>query len=264
MSFDQDIAVNPIEAGLYRCEISPDHWVVAGPNGGYLAAILVRAAEVQLSDGTRQLRSLTVHYLRPPSVGSARIEVTVEQLGRSVAYLRLKLTQKDKPVLLATGAWARRREGFEFDAWTPPEAARPEDCPGLTSVRGGPTLPVHQQWEIRSATQARFGGGQAPDLTWWIRPAIHRPLDGPMIVAISDALPPPIFVTEIGPMAIPTIDLTVHVRTQLSDVQWEPGDWLLARFTTRRASGGFLEEDGEVWTKNGHLIAHSRQLALGK
>jgi len=63
---------------------------------------------------------------------------------------------------------------------------------------------------------------------------------------------------------IPTIDLTVHVRTQLSDVKWELGDWLLARFTTRRASGGFMEEDGEVWTADGQLVAHSRQLALGQ
>ncbi|MBW2291249.1 MAG: thioesterase family protein, partial [Deltaproteobacteria bacterium] len=40
MSFDEDIAVSPIDAGVYSCEISPEHWVVAGPNGGYLAAIL--------------------------------------------------------------------------------------------------------------------------------------------------------------------------------------------------------------------------------
>lgn len=263
MSFDEDIAVDPIEAGVYRCEISPEHWVVAGPNGGYLAAILAHAAEVQLADSTRQLRSLTVHYLRPPSVGSARIEVTIEQLGRSVAYLRLKMIQNDKPVLLATGAWAKKREGFEFDGWVRPEANPPDTCPRLGSLRGGPSLPIHRTWDIRSATQVTFGSGQVPDLTWWIRPPVHRPLDGAMIAAISDALPPPIFVTEVGPMAIPTIDLTVHVRTQLSEVKWGAGDWILARFTTRRASGGFLEEDGELWTADGVLLAHSRQLALG-
>jgi acyl-CoA thioesterase len=83
-----------------------------------------------------------------------------------------------------------------------------------------------------------------------------------MIVAITDALPPPIFVTEVGPMAIPTIDLTIHIRAELPTVKWEPGDWVLARFSTRYASGGFLEEDGELWTSDGTLLAHSRQLAL--
>ncbi len=262
MSFDADTAVRLLDPGVYGCEVSQNQWVVAGPNGGYLAALLTRAGEAQLADSARQLRSLTVHYLRPPRAGSARIEVTIEQLGRSVAYLRLKMIQSDKPILLATGAWATEREGFEFDGWPRPNADPPDTCSILTSVHGGPSLPIHRQWEIRSATRAAFGSGQAPDLTWWIRPPTHCPLSDAMIVAITDALPPPIFVTEVGPMAIPTIDLTVHIRAQLSAVKWEPGDWVLARFTTRHASGGFLEEDGELWTAAGVLLAHSRQLAL--
>ena len=130
-------------------------------------------------------------------------------------------------------------------------------------MREGPTLPIHKKWEILSATEgAAFGSGQAPDLCWWIRTPTRRPLDAAMLVAISDALPPPIFVTEVGPMAVPTVDLTIHIRAMLSRVRWEPGDWVLARFTTQYASGGFLEEDGALWTADGVLIAHSRQLAL--
>ncbi|MBW2399137.1 MAG: thioesterase family protein [Deltaproteobacteria bacterium] len=262
MSFDEDTAVHAGGPGVYSCEISPKHWVVAGPNGGYLAALLTRAGEEHLADQTRQLRSLTVHYLRPPKAEPARIEVTTEQLGRSVAYLRLTMIQAEKTVLLATGAWATEREGFAFDSWTKPQADAPESCSPLTAVRGAPSVPIHQQWDIRSATGAVFGSGQPPDLSWWIRPRLHRSLDAPMIAAIADALPPPIFVTEVGPMAIPTIDLTVHIRAELPMVKWEPGDWVLTRFSTRYASGGFLEEDGELWTADGTLLAHSRQLAL--
>jgi len=40
-----------------------------------------------------------------------------------------------------------------------------------------------------------------------------------------------------------------------------PG-WLRCRFTTRFVSGGFLEEDGEIWDGDGRLVAQSRQLAL--
>lgn len=263
MSFDDATLVQPLAAGRYRCHVSKDYWVVRGPNGGYLAAILTRAGEAHLADPSRQLRSLTVHYLRPPGEGAAEIEVTTEQLGRSVAYLRITMTQGDRPILLATGAWATPREGFDFPGWPAPEVAPPEACPDLTRVREGHSIPIHGQWEIRSATEgAMFGSGQAPDLIWWIRPRVPRTLDAALLVAISDALPPPIFVTEVGPMAVPTIDLTIHVRALLANVAWTPGDWILARFTTQYASGGFLEEDGAIWTAGGVLLAHSRQLAL--
>jgi acyl-CoA thioesterase len=262
MSFDEDIALRSLGPGRYACEISRKHWVIAGPNGGYLAALLTRAGDEHLAEPRRQLRSFTVHYLRPPSAGSAEIEVTTEQLGRSVAYLRLKMTQNEKPILIATGAWAMPREGYEFAGWPMPETHPPEACSSVVTDRHAEPPPIRKQWETRSAVAKELGSGELPDLTWWIRPPIHRELDTAMIVAITDALPPPIFVTEVLPMSVPTVDLTVHIRAQLSAVAWQPGDWVLARFSTRYASGGFLEEDGALWSADGTLLAHSRQLAL--
>jgi hypothetical protein len=39
-------------------------------------------------------------------------------------------------------------------------------------------------------------------------------------------------------------------------------DWVLAGFTTRTARDGLLEEDGELHSRDGRLLAQSRQLAL--
>ena len=62
--------------------------------------------------------------------------------------------------------------------------------------------------------------------------------------------------TELAPA--PTVDLTVHFRAP-EVVAAEP---VLAAFRSRFAHGGFFEEDGEVWSADGVLLAQSRQLAL--
>ena len=41
-----------------------------------------------------------------------------------------------------------------------------------------------------------------------------------------------------------------------------PEDYVLGRFASRLSVAGVWEEDGELWTRGGELIAQSRQLAL--
>jgi acyl-CoA thioesterase len=221
--------------------------------------LLARAGDAHVADPARQLRSLTTHYLRPPVAGPARIEATTEKHGRTVTFLRLRMTQDGQTALLATGAWATARAGLEVDTWTPPAAPPPDQCTPLARPR---QVRVHAQWEIRGVRADILAGNGAPDLVWWVRPPEHRPLDAPMLVAIADVFPPAIFGVLEGPIAVPTMDLTVYLRAELARVGWQAGDWLLARFATRRATGGFLEEDGEIWTAEGTLLAQSRQLAL--
>ena len=76
--------------------------------------------------------------------------------------------------------------------------------------------------------------------------------------------------TQLGPnggyqaaivLRAPTIDLTVHFRAPAAAaaIVEEP---VLAVFRSSTAAGGFFEEDGELWSAAGVLLAHSRQLAL--
>ena len=60
------------------------------------------------------------------------------------------------------------------------------------------------------------------------------------------------------------MDLTVHFRASLPLPEARPGDYTLAVFRSRVAREGFIEEDGELWSPAGVLLAQCRQLALAR
>jgi hypothetical protein len=90
----------------------------------------------------------------------------------------------------------------------------------------------------------------------WFRLRDSEPIDTVALLCAIDAFPPTAFNAALPVAWTPTLELTAHVRARPV-----PG-WLRCQFTTRFVSGGFLEEDGEVWDVSGHLVAQSRQLAL--
>ena len=62
-----------------------------------------------------------------------------------------------------------------------------------------------------------------------------------------------------APLGVPTVDLTIHFRNPGHVVS--AGEFCLTRFRTRVAAEGFVEEDGEIWSRDGVLLAQSRRLA---
>ncbi|MFO7549149.1 MAG: thioesterase family protein [Acidimicrobiia bacterium] len=95
-----------------------------------------------------------------------------------------------------------------------------------------------------------------PRVRGWFRLPDGEALDTVGLLVAVDAFPPTIFNTALPISWTPTIELTAHVRARPA-----PG-WLRCAFATRFITGGFLEEDGEVWDATGRLVAQSRQLAL--
>ncbi len=94
----------------------------------------------------------------------------------------------------------------------------------------------------------------------WIRVPGARPVDHVSLAAFADAFPPAVFPLLRGRVAgAPTIDLTIHFRAPIPE---RGAGWVLGAFRSRRAAGGFFEEDGELWSEDGTLLVQSRQLAM--
>ncbi|MBM4381731.1 MAG: thioesterase family protein [Deltaproteobacteria bacterium] len=259
--FDRDTACTLVAPGVYDARVDRGWWVARGPNGGYVAALLVRAMEQAVADPARQLRSVTIHYVRPPREGAARVETRVERVGGSLTTLSARLLQGDSLQALALAAFSKPRTTPEMRHAAMPEVAPPE----ALEPRRDPKVTIHERYEQRWAIGPRYfeGARGREALTGgWIRLAEgQRPIDGTLLAALADAWPPAVFASTELPMAlggVPTVDLTVHIRAALP----LPADFVLAMFRTREVSGGFLEEDGELWSRDGRLLAHSRQLGV--
>jgi acyl-CoA thioesterase len=255
-AFAQATAVEPAGGGAWRATCDGDWSTQLGPNGGYLAAIVLRAMTAQLGDPARQARSLTCHYLRPPAEGEVRIEVTIERNGRSVSTLTARLSQDGRLCVIAVGAFAIELDGVLDYTSRRPAAAGPEATP---RVPPAPAVPMTRHFEMRPALGAPLYAGADEALSGgWLRfDDDGAPLDAPALAMLADAWWPSPLPRLTRPAALPTIDLTVHFRSPP-----RADGPVLAVFRSSTSAGGFFEEDGELWSDDGILLAHSRQLAL--
>jgi|SRR5215475_11420134 len=261
--FDRETAVLPRGDGRYEAHLDRAWWVHRGPNGGYLAAIVLRALTETVADAARSPRSLTVHYAAPPAEGPLEIATTVERAGRSLTTCSARLTQDGRLIGLALGAFSHPRPGPEFADMQPPDAPAADESPVIDAPTDDSMMPdIAFRWENRMVR-----GGFPPESTGeaviarWIRLPEGRVVDALVAAAITDAVIPAVFGRLDEPIIVPTVDLTIHFRSSLPLPDAKPDDYVLADFRTNVAAEGFLEEDGEIWSRGGVLLAQSRQLA---
>lgn len=260
--FDTDTDVVPQGDGRFLARIDPGWFIDRGPNGGYIAAMLVRAAVATVGDPERHLRSLTVHYLAPAVEGAAEVTVVTERAGRTVHFVAARLTQGDRLIAVARAALARTgAEAPSFAERTFPGYAAPDTIDDPPAFLNAVTM--RERYEYKHVLGAPWDGPGATALTGgWMRLSEQRPYDAALLAAMSDAWFPAIFTRLPPPFGVPTIDLTVHIRSVAALLALRRDDWVAVRFRTTTAVEGFLEEEGELWAPDGTLLAQSRQLGL--
>lgn len=259
--FEADTAVEDLGGGRFGAEMSERWWVGKGPNGGYVAAVILRA--IQAGAGAeRAPRSLTVHYQRAPQAGPVEIEVTLEREGGRVSFLSARLTQAGKVQATAQAVLSENwSEEETFAEVRMPDAGEPGELQPVDPAGDGRPNML-QNYRVRPALGAQIFSGGPPQTGAWIRTREPRLLDAPLAAAFLDTWFPAPFVRLDRPFGAPTIDYTVHFRAPLPPAGAEPEDPYLVSFKSNTARHGFFEEDGELWTADGTLLAHSRQLAL--
>jgi acyl-CoA thioesterase len=259
--FDADTAVEDLGGGRFAATMSERWWVGKGPNGGYVAAVILRAIQASAS-ADRAPRSFTVHYQRAPLAGPVEISVEVEREGGRATFLSARMTQEGKVQATAQAVLSENRNDGGYSELTMPDAGEPGELvtfdPG--DVVGAPRM--LQNYRARPALgEPAFSGGP-PHTGAWIRSREPHLLDAPLAAAFLDTWFPAPFVRLERPVGAPTIDYTVHFRSPLPPPGATAEDAYLVSFKSDLARHGFFEEDGELWAADGTLLAQSRQLAL--
>lgn len=261
--FDRDTTVTAAGDGRYLGNIDPAWSVIRGPNGGYLAAIILRALIAAVGDAERAPRALTVHYLAPAEPGAVTIQVTIERGGKTLTSLSARVSQGEQLIALALASFAAPHQGgLSFPPEPMPDLPPPEQLTPL-SPHNVDAVPFVRQYQYYAAIGApALSGAEQARVGGWLRLAEPRLADAPLVAAYTDAWLPSVFPRLREPAMTPTLDLTIHFRARLPLEGATPDDFYLAVFESQHAAEGYFEEDGTIWSQSGVLIAQSRQLAL--
>ncbi len=257
-AFDRATAVRSASVGSWETAVDPTWGAMGGPNGGYVAALVLRAMTAELAQPERAPRSLTLHFLRPPVGGPAVIHVVRERAGRTLSTLSARLVQGGKVTALALGAFGIDRPAPAEYGDRAPAVAGPGEIEPIARPRDFHSLLDHV--DLRPAIGGPPLQGGAEALTGgWLRLKDRRPADALSLAMFCDAWWPAPWMRlrEMNPA--PTVDLTIHFR---SVPTVDADDHVLIRVRSAMAHGGFFEEDAELWSQDGTLLAQSRQLAL--
>jgi len=258
-TFDEDTALTPSGDGVWEGAIA-DGWATPrGPLGGYVMALVLRAMQLAVDDEDRSPRSVTMHFLRVPEVGSMSIGVQIERAGRSLSTASARLEQNGKLLGLALGAYSKPWESPLLEDSSMPAVAPPQGREPVAQLgRGDPPAFTERLTMQHRFGEPPFSGSERGETGGWLGLREERPLDALAIAVLADAWFPAPWPRLSALAPAPTIDLTLHFRVPLP----QPDSLLLGRFTNRVVRDGFFDEDGELWTPDGTLVAQSRQLAL--
>jgi len=261
-SLDRDTALEG-SGGRFRAVLSDD-WRIWGPNGGYVAAIALRAAGAV--SRFRRPVSFHCHFLGVGAFGPADVRAEAMREARTADSLRVTVAQRDRTFLEAHVWTSDVRDGLEHDhaaapAVAAPAALRPFEELLTEEQRARPSFPFWSNVEGRPTAwvppDAWTPG--APRLCNWYR---FRPearfadpfLDAARPLVLIDTLSWPAacqaHAYDANPWMAPSLDLAARFHRAPPY-----GEWLLVEASADVAAEGVIGFHNRVFDENGRLVA---------
>ena len=258
-TFDEVTALEPGLAGEFTAKLDP-HWTVGGkPNGGYMLAVLGRAATWASEEFT--VVGASAHFLRAPDPGPVDITVHPLRHGRSVSHVRARLSQDGRDSVEALVTLGRLGAG-QSARWSRSVSSSASegfaDCVRLHPDPRTFEVPLLNEIDVRLAPASMAWAAGHPsgrgELAGWLSLPDEAAFDPVSLLFAVDAFPPATFDIAFTGW-VPTLQLSVHVRALPA-----PGPVRILH-RAHLITGERVDESCHVWDAHGTLVAHATQLA---
>lgn len=255
-TLDTDTRLEKIADQEFRAFVSP-RWEVWGPNGGYLAAIALRAAG-EVAPGFLPV-SFSCQYLNVANFEDVLLQVQCLKSGKTSRALQVSMTQNGKVILQALVWVATANDGLEHDFLPVPASWYP--LAGLPDCEPKWGYKFWDNFSIRSIQpnpdDKRKGiGGIAAN---WFRYVPEFKLQDPFLnaarsVILIDTLqwPAAVMAHDAGSLShfAPSLNLNVHFHNPTS-----PSAWLFCEARSNYAGRGLIDGSARVWDIEGRVLA---------
>ena len=246
--------------GCFDADVNPE-WTIGGkPNGGYLLAMLGRAAASVSEHG--HVIAASAHFLHSPDPGPVVVEADVLRTGRTASQVHARMSQGDQPCVEALLTTSRLDEPTVpyWDRGAPAVSQVAfEDCTRLIPrTPNGIRVALMEQIEVRLEPGSdSFTTGEPSgrgELRGWLALPEGESFDPASLLFAVDAFPPATFDIEFTGW-VPTLELTVYVRALPA-----PGPVRILQ-RAQLIDAQRVDESCFVWDRTGRLVAQGTQLA---
>jgi acyl-CoA thioesterase len=262
--FDQAIALQALDDGIWQGRTSAAYANMVGPFGGLSGAQALNAV-LQQPQLLGEPVSLTVNFCAAVVDGAFEVRTRPARTNRSTQHWVIEMLQQGQTVLTATAFTATRRETWGVDEEPMPRVVPPDQVP-LPAF--SPPVEFVRRYEIRPLTGGLpgvwDGSGESSLTRMWLRDNPPRPLDFVSLAAMSDIFFPRVFIRRARHVPAGTVSMTAYFHASAQQLAQVGTGYLLGQARAQAFRNGYFDQTSQLWSLSGDLLVTAHQIVYYK
>jgi hypothetical protein len=262
---DQSLALEPRGDHLWHSPSSPLYWNAIGPFGGWIGAMLLHAV-LSEPQARGDPVALQAQFIGPLRQAPFLLRTTCVRQNRTTAFWRSEILQaREEGAAEAVCAHASITLSDWRDTFTLADATMPLVPPADTLPPPPPrrtrTPAFIARYDYRMVTGPMLSGADNMNSLLWLRDTPPRTLDAIALTGLCDTPFPSLWLRRTEPVMITTLVYNIFFRTSRDGLAAAGARHVLIDSSCDVGAAGFYDQNSNVWSDAGQLLAQTQQLA---